>query len=69
MSLVFLPKDMNWRCEPCGVPLEPGKVELAYLGQVFHVELPVCPKCGAAFVYEELALGRIFEVEQLLEDK
>jgi len=69
MSLTFLPEDMNWICEPCGAPLEQGKVELDYLGNTFHVELPVCPKCGAVFVYEELALGRILEVEQLLEDK
>lgn len=69
MSLTFLPEDMNWICQPCGAALEQGKVELDYLGNSFHVELPVCPKCGAVFVYEELALGRIFEVEQLLEDK
>lgn len=69
MSLSFLPADMSWICEPCGVHLAPGKVELQYLGNAFHVELPVCPQCGAVFVYEELALGRIFEVEQLLEDK
>lgn len=69
MSLTFLPEDMSWICEPCGTPLEPGKVELTYLGNAFHVELPVCPVCGAVYVYEELALGRILEVEQLLEDK
>lgn len=69
MSLKFLPEDMNWICEPCGVRLECGKVELDYMGNAFHVELPVCPKCGAVFIYEELALGRILEVEQLLEDK
>ncbi|NLW80120.1 MAG: DNA-binding protein, partial [Desulfovibrionales bacterium] len=46
-----------------------GKVELTYLGNAFHVELPVCPRCGAVYIYEELALGRIREVEQLLEDK
>lgn len=69
MSLSFIPEDMNWICAPCGKKLAPGKVELAYLGNAFHVELPVCPKCGAVFVYEALARGRVFEVEQLLEDK
>lgn len=69
MSLTFLPQDMDWICEPCGEQLVPGKVELDYLGNTFQVELPVCPKCGAVLIYEELALGRIFEVEQLLEDK
>lgn len=69
MSLSFLPEDMNWVCEPCGEKLAPGKVELMYLGNAFHVELPVCPKCGAVFVYEALARGCVLEVEQLLEDK
>jgi predicted RNA-binding Zn-ribbon protein involved in translation (DUF1610 family) len=69
MSLVFMPEDMDWVCEPCGERLAPGKVELHYLGNAFHVELPVCPKCGAVYIYEELAMGRILEVEQLLEDK
>ena len=68
-SLKFEPKDMNWVCEPCGQALELGRVELTYLGNSFHVELPVCAKCGAVYIYEELAMGRIFEVEQLLEDK
>jgi len=69
MSLSFLPKDMNWLCRPCGVPLEPGIVELRYLGNVFKVELLVCPKCSAVLISEDLALGRMLEVEQLLEDK
>lgn len=69
MSLSFLPEDMHWICEPCGQQLVPGKAELTYLGNVFQVELPTCPQCGAVFVFESLALGRILEVEQLLEDK
>ena len=69
MSLRFLPQDMNWICRPCREPLQPGMVELHYMGNVFTVELPVCPKCGAVLIAEELALGRMLEVEQLLEDK
>lgn len=69
MSLSFLPEDMNWTCRPCGARLEPGKAELTYLGGSFQVELPVCPVCGRVFIYEALAIGRMLEVEQLLEDK
>lgn len=69
MSLSFQPEDMDWMCEPCGEKLALDKVELHYLKNAFHVELPVCPKCGAVYVFEELARGRVFEVEQLLEDK
>lgn len=69
MKLSFLPEDMDWTCEPCGEKLQPGKVELHYLGSVFQVELPVCPQCSAVLISEELAVGRMLEVEQLLEDK
>lgn len=69
MSLRFIPPDMSWRCGPCGAALQPAMVELHYLGNVFKVELPACPKCGAVLIDEDLALGQMLEVEQLLEDK
>jgi len=69
MKLSFLPPDMDWTCEPCGEKLQPGEVELNYVGAVFKVELPVCPTCKKVLIPEELALGRMLEVEQLLEDK
>lgn len=69
MSLSFIPSDMNWICQPCGEVLQPGMVELHYMNNVFKVELPVCPKCSAVLISEDLTLGRMLEVEQLLEDK
>jgi len=69
MNLRFLPEDMNWVCKPCGAVLEPGMVELHYMGNVFKVELPVCPQCRMVLIDEELALGKMLEVEKLLEDK
>jgi hypothetical protein len=44
-------------------------VNVAYLGNAFPVELLRCPQCGLTFVPEELALGKMAEVEQALEDK
>ncbi len=69
MSMRFLPEDMDWICQPCGQLLQPASVGLSYLGSVFAVELPVCPRCGAVLISEELATGRMLEVEKLLEDK
>lgn len=69
MSLSFLPDDMDWICRPCGVALAPTTVALEYLGSVFSVVLPACPQCGAVLISEDLATGRMLEVEQLLEDK
>jgi len=56
-------------CLQCDLPLEMGKVNVAYLGSMFPVDLLRCPKCGQAFIPEELALGKMAEVEKILEDK
>ncbi|OJX40442.1 MAG: hypothetical protein BGO78_05440 [Chloroflexi bacterium 44-23] len=59
----------GWVCGDCGVALVPGKVDIAYMGNSFPVELLVCPKCGLVLIPEELALGKMNEVEKALEDK
>lgn len=56
-------------CGKCGCALETGKVVVEYLGNRFPVELPRCPSCGLVFVPEDLALGKMLDVEQALEDK
>lgn len=56
-------------CGRCGCALETGKVVVEYLGNRFPVDLPRCPSCGLAFVPEDLALGKMLDVEQALEDK
>lgn len=61
--------DLRWICCRCSEPLEVGPVELTYLGNSFWLDLPHCPKCGFYLVPESLALGRMAQAEQLLEDK
>jgi hypothetical protein len=56
-------------CAKHGLPLEPGQVEMTYQGHTFPVDVLCCPVCGQAFVPEELAKGRMQEVEQSLEEK
>jgi len=58
-----------WVCSQCGEPLVPGKVTVAYLGSAYPVDLLRCPKCGLVLVPEDLALGKMLEVEKALEDK
>jgi len=65
----ILPGDREWTCCRCGVRLEPAPVVVEYLGNEFTAELPRCPKCGLVMISEELALGKMAEVEQILEDK
>jgi RNase P subunit RPR2 len=56
-------------CDRCQLPLVLGKVKASYLGNSFEVELSCCPGCGFIYVPEELALGKMAQVEQALEDK
>lgn len=63
------PVETTWWCNRCSVPLETVNVNLTYLGSMFSVELPRCPRCSQVFIPEDLALGKMAEAEQLLEDK
>lgn len=65
----YPPDDAGWRCGRCGVPLEQSKVQACYLHSAFDVFLPRCPQCGLTMTPKSLALGKMAEVEALLEDK
>ena len=56
-------------CSGCGVKMEPARVDFTYLGHNFHTEVLRCPKCGAVYIPEELAEGKIADAETALEDK
>jgi DNA-directed RNA polymerase subunit M/transcription elongation factor TFIIS len=58
-----------WTCDKCKEKLVPRKVKVSYLAGNFEVELMKCPKCNHVFIGEDLALGRMLEVEKGLEDK
>jgi hypothetical protein len=64
-----MPPKKQLVCAQCGIPLEMGKVNISYLGNMFPVVLPRCPECSMVFIPEELALGKMADVEKLLEDK
>ena len=59
----------HWICDKCKEKLIPGKVKATYLSGNFEVELMRCPVCHNVFISEELALGKMLEVEKTLEDK
>lgn len=56
-------------CGKCNVPLENDEITLHYMGNNFPILMPKCPKCGQGYIPEELALGKILQVERALEDK
>lgn len=62
-------ENREWKCLACDKLLKLNKVRIDYMNGSFTVELPCCPQCGMALVPEEIALGKMLEVEKLLEDK
>jgi hypothetical protein len=65
----YPPEDLQWHCDVCRKAMEVGPVVIEYMDHRFTVELPRCPGCGKVLISEELATGRMAEVEQILEDK
>jgi hypothetical protein len=63
------PEATPWICGNCNVPLVLAKVDVAYLGSAFPADLWKCPQCGLVYVPEDLALGKMVDVEKQLEDK
>lgn len=68
-SVNVKPEDLEWKCHACGSPLIVGPVQVAYMGNRFTTDLPHCPGCGYVLISEAMALGKMAELEQLLEDK
>ena len=56
-------------CSGCMVKMELARVDFTYLGHNFHTEVMRCPKCGAVYIPQELAEGKIADAETALEDK
>jgi MFS superfamily sulfate permease-like transporter len=65
----FSQEAATWSCASCGGNLELTKVFFSYMKGNFEVDLPACAACGVVLVPESLALGRMAEVERILEDK
>lgn len=58
-----------WMCDKCHEALVLQKVHVRYLEGSFEVELLKCPICKMVFISDELAMGKMLEVEKGLEDK
>ena len=56
-------------CHKCQKELEAKKTYFSYLGHTFFTDILKCPQCGEVYIPEELAKGRIAQVEMELEDK
>jgi hypothetical protein len=68
-SDIIQPEDMKWRCERCQCDLVVGPVAVTYMNNRFTTDLPYCPTCNTVLITERVAMGKMAEVEQILEDK
>ena len=59
----------SMKCARCDEFLSPAKTTFSYMDRNFTHEVPCCPKCGRVFIPQELAEGKMAEVEEQLEDK
>jgi rubredoxin len=66
---VEIEEALDWTCDSCGVGLEFAETQVSYMGSKYPVDLPRCPQCGLVFIPEQLALGKMAEIERILEDK
>ena len=58
-----------WICDKCREELIMEKTNILYIDANFEVELLKCPVCKMVYIDEELARGKMLEVEKALEDK
>jgi ssDNA-binding Zn-finger/Zn-ribbon topoisomerase 1 len=56
-------------CGKCNVALEKRRTGFRYLNHTVESDVLRCPKCGQVYVPEELAKGKISQLETTLEDK
>jgi NADPH-dependent glutamate synthase beta subunit-like oxidoreductase len=63
------PDESGLICAKCRIPLEKSETKFEYLKHEFSHAIPKCPICDQAYISEELVLGKMLEVETMLEDK
>ena len=61
--------DEALRCCKCDVLLEVEKINVRYLRSTFPTRLLRCPSCGQTYLPEDIAMGKVREVEMSLEEK
>ena len=62
-------RDKSILCNKCGVGLIEKEITFKYLEIDFGAEASCCPQCGQVYLSEEIATGKLAEIEMMLEDK
>lgn len=59
----------KWFCNKCKVELEEALINTFYLGMDGQIEGLNCPKCGASYIMEDIATGKLARAEKSVEEK
>lgn len=59
----------RWFCNKCRVEMEEALINISYLGVDGQIEGLKCPKCGASYITEDIATGKLARGEKLIEEK
>lgn len=56
-------------CSKCECELKEMDTQFTYLDKKFRHKVLRCPKCGQVFIPEDLAKGKMSQLEKSLEEK
>jgi hypothetical protein len=59
----------EWHCFKCKVKMVNGRVRMSYLGKIVPIQGIKCPRCGVAYLPEEIVLGKVAKAEEMIENK
>jgi YgiT-type zinc finger domain-containing protein len=59
----------EWYCFKCKEKMEEKEVTLVYLEIEGKTEGLVCPKCGAKYITEDIAVEQVAKGEKMIEEK
>ena len=56
-------------CFKCKEKMQPAEIDMVYLEIENKTEGLKCPKCGASYITEEIAVGEMARGEKMIEEK
>ena len=59
----------EWYCFKCKEKMEAAEIKLVYMEIEAKGEGLRCPKCGASYITEEIAIEKMARAEKMIEQK
>ena len=59
----------EWHCFKCKVKVETATIDMLYMDIQARQDGVRCPKCGAKYILEDVALEKVARAEKMIEQK